>query len=100
MLIQKAYVYFCHLPISDCVCHVSIPAHRVILVQQPFMERRVSATFLRQWPDQGEHTHAIVTSPQMGISAYPHPTVGTAMDLITCMLGMYSVHNPRTCVLS
>ncbi|CAB1329365.1 unnamed protein product, partial [Coregonus sp. 'balchen'] len=41
-----------------------------------------------QWPDQGEHTHAIVTSPQMGISAYPHPTVGTATDLITYMLGV------------
>uniref|UniRef100_A0A8C8FEV4 DUF218 domain-containing protein n=1 Tax=Oncorhynchus tshawytscha TaxID=74940 RepID=A0A8C8FEV4_ONCTS len=66
----------------------NIPANRVILVQQPFMERRVSATFLRQWPDQGEHTHAIVTSPQMGISAYPHPTVGTATDLITYMLGV------------
>ncbi|KAK6307761.1 uncharacterized protein SCO4629-like [Coregonus clupeaformis] len=66
----------------------NIPASRVILVQQPFMERRVFATFLRQWPDQGEHTHAIVTSPQMGISAYPHPTVGTATDLITYMLGV------------
>ena len=95
--IQYADVYFVMYPF---VVVMSTPANRVILVQQPFMERRVSATFLRQWPDQGEHTHAIVTSPQMGISAYPHPTVGTAADLITYMLGMYSVHNPRTCVLS
>eukprot|EP00063_Salmo_salar_P026122 XP_014000957.1 PREDICTED: uncharacterized protein SCO4629-like isoform X2 [Salmo salar] len=55
----------------------NIPAHRVILVQQPFMERRVFAIFLHQWHDQGEHTHAIVTSPQMGISAYPHFTALT-----------------------
>uniref|UniRef100_A0A8C8F276 DUF218 domain-containing protein n=1 Tax=Oncorhynchus tshawytscha TaxID=74940 RepID=A0A8C8F276_ONCTS len=66
----------------------NIPAHRVILVQRPFTERRVFATFLRQWHDQEEHTHAIVISSQMGISAYPHPTVGTATDLITCMLGV------------
>ncbi|CAB1336200.1 unnamed protein product [Coregonus sp. 'balchen'] len=56
----------------------NIPANRVILVQQPFMERRVFATFLRQWP-------AIVTSRQMGVSVYHHPNVGTAMDLITYM---------------
>uniref|UniRef100_A0A8C7D7H1 OBG-type G domain-containing protein n=1 Tax=Oncorhynchus kisutch TaxID=8019 RepID=A0A8C7D7H1_ONCKI len=66
----------------------NIPAHRVILVQRPFTERRVFATFLRQWHDQEEHMHAIVISSQMGISAYPHPTVGTATDLITCMLGV------------
>uniref|UniRef100_A0A674A867 DUF218 domain-containing protein n=1 Tax=Salmo trutta TaxID=8032 RepID=A0A674A867_SALTR len=64
----------------------NIPAHRVILVQQPFMERRVFATFLRQWHDQGEHTHAIVTSPQMGISAYPHLTSRTYMSMMLCVL--------------
>ncbi|KAK6303713.1 hypothetical protein J4Q44_G00261670 [Coregonus suidteri] len=42
----------------------NIPANRVILVQQPFMERRVFATFLRQWP-------AIVTSRQMGLCLPP-----------------------------
>lgn len=69
-------------------CHyVFLSASRVILVQQPFMERRVLATFLHQWPEQGQQTHAIVTSPQMGLSEYPHPTVGTASDLITYMLG-------------
>ncbi|XP_062315235.1 uncharacterized protein SCO4629 isoform X2 [Osmerus eperlanus] len=64
-----------------------LQASRVILVQQPFMERRVLATFLHQWPEQGQQTHAIVTSPQMGLSEYPHPTVGTASNLITYMLG-------------
>ncbi|KAM9431367.1 uncharacterized protein SCO4629-like isoform 1-T1 [Salvelinus alpinus] len=57
----------------------NIPAHRVILVQQPFMERRVFATFLRQWHDQGEHTESL---PR------PHPAVATATDLITYMLGV------------
>ncbi|KAM4610060.1 uncharacterized protein SCO4629-like [Polymixia lowei] len=65
----------------------NIPTSKLILVQQPFMERRVYATFLRQWPDQVD-TYAIVTSPQMDMSAYPHPTVGTASDLIGYMLGM------------
>ncbi|XP_040920360.1 uncharacterized protein SCO4629-like [Toxotes jaculatrix] len=66
----------------------NIPASRVILVQQPFMERRVYATFLRQWPEQMGPTHVIVTSPQLGIFEYPHPTVGTASDLICYMLGV------------
>lgn len=53
------------------------------------MERRVLATFLRQWPEQTQLQHALVTSPQMDISDYPHPTVGTASDLITYMLGTF-----------
>ncbi|XP_018556594.1 uncharacterized protein SCO4629 isoform X2 [Lates calcarifer] len=66
----------------------NIPASRVILVQQPFMERRVYATFLRQWPEQVDLTRAIVTSPELGIFEYPHPAVGTACDLICYMLGV------------
>ncbi|XP_056131290.1 uncharacterized protein SCO4629-like [Lampris incognitus] len=66
----------------------NISASRVIMVQQPFMERRVYATFLRQWPDLVGHIHVIVTSPQMSIWAYPHPSVGTASDLISYMLGV------------
>ncbi|XP_074538412.1 uncharacterized protein SCO4629-like [Halichoeres trimaculatus] len=66
----------------------NIPVSSVILVQQPFMERRVYATFMRQWPCCEEITHAIVTSPQLGILEYPHPTVGTASDLICNMLGV------------
>lgn len=52
------------------------------------MERRVYATFLRQWPEQVDLTRAIVTSPELGIFEYPHPAVGTACDLICYMLGM------------
>ncbi|XP_070695650.1 uncharacterized protein SCO4629 isoform X2 [Pempheris klunzingeri] len=66
----------------------NIAASRVIFVQQPFMERRVYATYVRQWPGQVELTHAIVTSPQLDIFEYPHPTVGTAFDLICYMLGV------------
>ncbi|XP_036388412.1 uncharacterized protein SCO4629-like [Megalops cyprinoides] len=65
-----------------------VPAGRVILVQQPFMERRVLATFLRQWPGEKENTHAIVTSPCTDFAQYPHPTVGTVHDLIGYMLGV------------
>uniref|UniRef100_A0A3Q3E7Y3 DUF218 domain-containing protein n=1 Tax=Labrus bergylta TaxID=56723 RepID=A0A3Q3E7Y3_9LABR len=49
----------------------NIPVSKVILVQQPFMERRVYATFMCQWPSNFD---------------YSHPTVGTASDLICYML--------------
>ncbi|XP_066558614.1 uncharacterized protein SCO4629 [Amia ocellicauda] len=66
----------------------NIPACRVILVQQPFMERRVLATFLRQWPGEKENTRAIVTSPSVDMWDYPNPAVGNASDLICYMLGV------------
>ncbi|KAI1892808.1 hypothetical protein AGOR_G00137330 [Albula goreensis] len=65
-----------------------VPVSRVILVQQPFMERRVLATFLCQWPGAKENTRAIVTSPCTDLAQYPHPTVGTTKDLIGYMLGV------------
>ncbi|KAJ8257183.1 hypothetical protein GJAV_G00182800 [Gymnothorax javanicus] len=65
-----------------------VPVSRLILVQQPFMERRVLATFLRQWPGDQENTSAIVTSPCMNLAQYPHPSVGSARDLIGYMLGV------------
>ncbi|XP_015220271.2 uncharacterized protein SCO4629-like isoform X1 [Lepisosteus oculatus] len=64
----------------------NIPVDRVILVQQPFMERRVLATFLRQWPGN-QHVHATVTSPDLDLWDYPDPTVGSASSLIGYMLG-------------
>ncbi|XP_041114421.1 uncharacterized protein SCO4629-like [Polyodon spathula] len=64
----------------------SIPACRVILVQQPFMERRVYATFLQQWP--GENTQAIVTSPEVQLQSFPNHQVGSMQDLIGYMLGI------------
>ncbi|MGH0141307.1 UNVERIFIED_CONTAM: hypothetical protein FKN15_073694 [Acipenser sinensis] len=62
----------------------SIPACRVILVQQPFMERRVYATFLQQWP--AENTQAIVTSPALQLQGFPNHQVGSMQDLIGYML--------------
>ncbi|KAJ8370674.1 hypothetical protein SKAU_G00107020 [Synaphobranchus kaupii] len=66
-----------------------VPVDRVILVQQPFMERRVLATFLRQWPGDQANTHAIVTSPRIDLAQYTHPTGGTASDFIGCMLDVF-----------
>ncbi|XP_041081508.1 uncharacterized protein SCO4629-like [Polyodon spathula] len=63
----------------------SIPACRVILVQQPFMEQRVYATFLQQWP--GENTQAIVTSPKVQLQGFSNCQVGSMQDLIRYMLG-------------
>lgn len=65
----------------------NIPAKRVILVQQPFMERRVLATFLRQWPGDKENTWALATSPELSIEQYPNESVGSMTDLIGYMLG-------------
>ncbi|XP_069506823.1 uncharacterized protein SCO4629-like [Ambystoma mexicanum] len=64
----------------------NIPANRVILVQQPFMERRVLATFLRQWPGDKENTQALVTSPTLGIEEYHNETAGGLAKLIGYML--------------
>ncbi|KAK1801616.1 hypothetical protein P4O66_022191 [Electrophorus voltai] len=64
-----------------------IPARRLILVQQPFMERRIRASFLQQWPGAEENAHAIVTSPPMDMTEYPNCAVGPARHLISCMLG-------------
>ncbi|KAI4873640.1 hypothetical protein NFI96_031471 [Prochilodus magdalenae] len=64
-----------------------IPVRKLILVQQPFMERRVKATFLQQWPGPLEDTRCVVTSPLIDLSSYPNPAVGTAQQLIGNMLG-------------
>ncbi|XP_069099244.1 uncharacterized protein SCO4629-like isoform X1 [Pleurodeles waltl] len=66
----------------------NIPAKRVILVQQPFMERRVLATFLQQWPGDKENTRALVASPELSIEQYPNESVGSMADLIGYMLGV------------
>ncbi|XP_064420279.1 uncharacterized protein SCO4629-like [Latimeria chalumnae] len=66
----------------------SIPVGKIILVQQPFMERRILATFLRQWPGDKENTQVIVTSPQMDPCDYPNQHVGNMADLIGYMLAV------------
>lgn len=42
---------------------------RMILVQKPYMERRVYAAFKKQWPES--MTEIIVTSPQITFEDYP-----------------------------
>jgi uncharacterized SAM-binding protein YcdF (DUF218 family) len=42
-----------------------------ILVQKPYMERRTSATFLKQWPGK----EILVTSPQISFEEYPTPEI-------------------------
>ncbi|CAJ1084858.1 uncharacterized protein SCO4629-like [Xyrichtys novacula] len=48
----------------------NIPVSSVILVQTPIMERRVYATFERQWSKEGGLPKAIVTSPQVAFDEY------------------------------
>ncbi|XP_051887611.1 mitochondrial ribosome-associated GTPase 2 isoform X2 [Pristis pectinata] len=62
---------------------------RIILVQQPFMERRVYATYLRQWPEDKENVQAIVTSPTMELDEYPNKHVGNMDNLIEYMLAVF-----------
>lgn len=46
----------------------AIRAHKILLVQKPYMERRTYATFKKQWPDpQADIT---VTSPQLSYDQY------------------------------
>jgi len=41
---------------------------KIILITKPYMERRVYATFMKQWPEQG--IEIIVTSPQLSYEEY------------------------------
>lgn len=55
---------------------------KLILVQKPYMERRVFATFQKVWPGK----QAIVTSPPIGFESYP--TLDIPMkDVINIMVG-------------
>ena len=68
----------------------------IILVQMPFMERRVYATFLRQWPafqvhsDDTHHTkmkcNVIASSPQIALAQYPNENVGKIVEIVQMML--------------
>uniref|UniRef100_UPI00398F37D2 uncharacterized protein SCO4629-like n=1 Tax=Pristiophorus japonicus TaxID=55135 RepID=UPI00398F37D2 len=64
-----------------------IPVHKIILVQQPFMEHRVYATYLKQWPQDEGSVQAVVTSPIMELDDFPNEHVGNMNNLIGFMLG-------------
>ncbi|EON75697.1 hypothetical protein ADIS_3847 [Lunatimonas lonarensis] len=56
--------------------------HRFILVQKPFMERRILATFEIHWPDK----EVMVTSPQIPLEDYPNDDISSDL-LINAMVG-------------
>jgi len=63
-----------------------IDAHRFILVQKPYMERRSYATFKRHWPEK----EAIVTSPRVSFDEYLSGYSNQALssdDVIAIMVG-------------
>ena len=53
----------------------------ILVVQKPYMERRLLATLLRQWPDA--HTEFTITSPEVTYEAY---TAHIAKDHVINML--------------
>jgi uncharacterized SAM-binding protein YcdF (DUF218 family) len=59
-----------------------IDPQQVILVQKPYMERRVYATFARQWPGM----KFVVTSPQIPFKAYPTEEIPLD-EVISIMVG-------------
>lgn len=60
---------------------------KLILVQMPHMERRVLATFMKQWPESTDNLSVVVTSPEIEMTDYPDADVGTMRDIITQTLG-------------
>lgn len=56
-----------------------------LLVQKPFMERRVYATLLKQWP--GEMIDFSITSPQLTMNDYISSEKINVDDLINLMVG-------------
>jgi uncharacterized SAM-binding protein YcdF (DUF218 family) len=55
---------------------------RVLIVQKPYMERRVYATVRKQWPE----VEVFVTSPQIAFEDYPNTEISKE-DVISIMLG-------------
>jgi uncharacterized SAM-binding protein YcdF (DUF218 family) len=63
-----------------------IAAHRFIVVQKPYMERRSYATFKKVWPE----AEVIVTSPQVAFDSYLSEYSNEALspeDVIGIMVG-------------
>ena len=64
-----------------------INMEKIIVVQMPFMERRVYATVMKQWPGNKDNLRVIVTSPAIDIEHYPTPEVGSLSEVIAKMVG-------------
>ncbi|XP_062599797.1 uncharacterized protein SCO4629-like [Saccostrea cucullata] len=66
-----------------------LPKEKILLVQMPYMERRVYATFMKQWPGFSEtpDLQVLVTSPPIPMLSYPNTEVGALHDVISAMIG-------------
>jgi len=51
---------------KDLIIKNNLPHKRIILVQKPYMERRIFAAFRKQWPEP----QIIITSPQVSYEDY------------------------------
>jgi uncharacterized SAM-binding protein YcdF (DUF218 family) len=61
----------------------NIVINSVILVQKPYMERRLYATVQKQWPE----VHAVVTSQDISYEAYKELEVNKEIHFIDVMVG-------------
>jgi uncharacterized SAM-binding protein YcdF (DUF218 family) len=68
-----------------------IHPHSLLLVQKPYMERRLYATFKQQWPDP--HTHFLITSPQLSYEQYCSEAQ-PKRHVINCLVG--DLHRIKT----
>lgn len=59
----------------------------IILVQMPFMERRIYATFMKQWPGDSSTLHVQVTSPAISLVDYSNEQVGSLQEIISILIG-------------
>ncbi|XP_061196368.1 uncharacterized protein SCO4629-like [Saccostrea echinata] len=66
-----------------------LPKEKILLVQMPYMERRVYATFMKQWSGFSEtpNLQVLVTSPRIPMLSYPNTEVGSLCDVISAMIG-------------
>lgn len=67
----------------DLLKQKNIQYRKIILVQKPFMLRRVYATFMKQWP--GEKIDIILTAPPIDFLDYPNEILPKDVIINTMM---------------
>jgi len=70
------------LLIKKLLASRNIKPNKVLIVQKPYMERRVYATFKKVWPE----VDFKVTSPQISFDDYPNKEI-TKNDVVNIMIG-------------
>lgn len=76
--------------LSHDICRMNgINPTKIILVHMPFMEKRLYASFMKQWPDyfMMKEIKLVVKSPPIDLIDYPTPAVGNINDVISMTLG-------------